>query len=100
MSKLSFHSENGRRIATGALSAGVMMAVLLAAAGGAGAYTARVKSACRGDYYRFCPKMHEDSQQLKSCMRAAGGNISVGCRNALADGGYIDRKYHSSRLGH
>lgn len=63
------------------------------------AYSQRIKNACRGDYYRFCPGYGEDSPQLKACMRSAGGNISVRCRDALADGGYIPRKYHSSKLG-
>ena len=73
---------------------------LMAMAAPALAYSAKVKNACRGDYYRFCPKYDEDSPQLKACMRSAGGNISRRCRDALADGGFIPRKYHSSVLGH
>lgn len=59
------------------------------------AYPQKIKNACKSDYFRFCPKYGEDSPQLKACMRSAGGNISPRCRDALADGGYIPRKYHS-----
>ncbi|MGQ0671889.1 MAG: hypothetical protein ACT4N2_03285 [Hyphomicrobium sp.] len=87
------------RIAPAARVAAASLAALLTLSVTAEAYTARVKSACRSDYYRFCPKYGEDSPQLKSCMRSAGANISRKCRDALADGGYIARKYHSSQLG-
>lgn len=66
-------------------------------AGAANAYSSRVKSACRSDFYRFCPSYKLDSPQLRSCMRSAGGNISQRCLDALADAGEIPRKYHSSQ---
>jgi hypothetical protein len=69
----------------------------LGAAGAAQAYTGKVKSACKSDFYRFCPSYKLDSPQLKSCMRGAGGNISSRCLDALADAGEIPRKYHSSQ---
>jgi len=81
-----------------AIVAGLTIAALLAGTAGASAYSAKIKNACRSDYYRFCPGYDEDSPQLKACMRSAGGNISMRCRDALADGGYIPRKYHSSNL--
>ena len=99
MQQSSLETKGASRIAKSALSAAITIAGLLAMTASAGAYTARVKSACKSDYYRFCPKYGEDSPQLKACMRSAGGNISVRCRDALADGGYIPRKYHSSNLG-
>lgn len=77
-----------------ALAAG-LSAVLTA--GVANAYSSRVKSACRSDFYRFCPSYKLDSPQLRSCMRSAGGNISQRCLDALADAGEIPRKYHSSQ---
>jgi hypothetical protein len=67
----------------------------LIAAGDATAYSSRVKSACKSDFYRFCPSYKEDSSQLRACMRSAGGNISSRCIDALADSGEISRKYHS-----
>jgi hypothetical protein len=69
----------------------------LAAAGAASAYSGRVKSACKSDFYKFCPSYKPESPQLRSCMRSAGGNISSRCLDALADAGEIPRKYHSSQ---
>lgn len=83
-----------RTTLTVALAAG-LGAVL--AAGPADAYSGRVKSACKADFYKFCPSYKLDSPQLRSCMRGAGGNISQRCLDALADAGEIARKYHSSQ---
>lgn len=79
-------------IVTLAVSFGALMA-----AGAANAYSGRVKSACKADFYKFCPSYKLDSPQLRSCMRSAGGNISSRCLDALADAGEIPRKYHSSQ---
>ena len=68
---------------------------VLVAAGDATAYTARVRSACKTDFYKFCPSYKPDSPQLRECMRSAGGNISNRCLDALADSGEISRKYRS-----
>jgi hypothetical protein len=67
----------------------------LLAAGGANAYSARVKSACKTDFYKFCPSYKEESSELRACMRSAGGNISSRCIDALVDAGEVPRKYHS-----
>jgi hypothetical protein len=64
-------------------------------AGGADAYSARVKTACKTDFYKFCPSYKDESTELKACMRAAGGNISSKCIDALVDAGEAPRKYHS-----
>jgi hypothetical protein len=69
----------------------------LAAAGAANAYSGRVKSACKTDFYKFCPSYKLDTPELRACMRAVGGNISSRCLDALADSGEIPRKYHSSQ---
>jgi hypothetical protein len=69
----------------------------LAVAGSAQAYSGRVKSACKTDFYRFCPSYKLESPELRACMRAVGGNISTRCLDALADAGEIPRKYHSSQ---
>jgi hypothetical protein len=67
----------------------------LMAAGTAEAHSARVTAACKGDFYKFCPSYKPDTPELRACMRAAGGNISTRCIDALADSGEIARKYHS-----
>ncbi|MGE0023674.1 MAG: hypothetical protein AB7S70_08605 [Hyphomicrobium sp.] len=69
----------------------------LAAASAAHAYSGRVKSACKRDFYKFCPAYKVGSPELRACMRSAGGNISSRCLDALADAGDIPRKYHSSQ---
>jgi hypothetical protein len=71
----------------------------LLAAGAAHAYTysARVKSACKTDFYKFCPSYKLESVELRNCMQGAGFNISPRCLDALADAGEIPRKYHSSQ---
>src|SRR5262249_30256224 len=74
----------------------VIVSGTLMAAGDATAYSARVKSACKADFYKFCPSYKLESPQLRACMRAVGGGISVRCLDALADAGEIPRKYHSS----
>jgi hypothetical protein len=70
---------------------------VLAAQSAAHAYSGRVKSACKADFYKFCPSYKLESPQLRACMRSAGGNISSRCLDALADAGEIPRKYHSSK---
>lgn len=67
----------------------------VAASRDASAFSARVKSACKSDFYKFCPSYKVDSPQLRACMRSAGGNLSRRCVDALADAGEIPRKYHS-----
>jgi hypothetical protein len=69
----------------------------LMTAHGAQAYSARVKSACKSDFLKFCPSYKEGSPQLRSCMRSAGGNISQRCIDALVDAGEISRKYRSKK---
>ena len=71
------------------------IAALAATAGAASAYSPRVKTACKSDFYRFCPAYSVNSSQLRACMRSAGGNVSSRCIDALADAGEISRKYHS-----
>lgn len=61
----------------------------------ANAYSRRVKSACKSDFYRFCPSYKVGSSKLRACMRSAGGNISRRCVNALANAGEIPRRHHS-----
>lgn len=78
---------------------GVAIAALTAASTGPFAYSARVTSSCKGDFYHFCPSYKVGSSQLTACMRSAGGNVSRRCVDALADSGIIAHKYHSKTRG-
>ncbi len=69
--------------------------VALAIPNGASAFNARVKTACKTDFYKFCPSYKLDSAQLRACMRSAGGNVSSRCIDALVDTGELPRKYRS-----
>ena len=71
--------------------------LVLVGADDAAAYSSRVKSACKTDFYKFCPSYKLDSPQLRDCMVSAGGNISRRCIDALADFGVISHNYHSRK---
>ena len=60
--------------------------------------TARVKAACKTHFYKFCPSYKVGRTQLKACMRAAGGNFSSRCIDALADPGEISRSQSVSSI--
>ena len=65
----------------------------LAATGGAAvAQDARVRSACAGDYHRYCPSYPVGSTKLRSCMRAVGKRLTPQCLDALVATGEISRK--------
>lgn len=74
------------------LSAAALLALSLAPGGTAFAQSARVKSACSGDYGRFCPSYPVGSAQLRQCMRSHGKSLSRDCVDALVDAGEIPRK--------
>jgi hypothetical protein len=69
------------------------LAATVAACAGASAYPAKITAACKGDYKAYCPSYGTSGAKLEACMRSVGGGLSCRCRNALADGGYISRKY-------
>ena len=75
-----------------ALGFALAAAGLLAAVGPASAQDARVRSACSGDYHRYCPAYPVGSTQLKSCMRAVGKRLSPACVDALVASGELSRK--------
>lgn len=75
-----------------AVVAAVTAGILGAMAGEARAQSAKVRSACAGDYHRFCPAYAVGSTQLKSCMRTVGKRLSPACLDALVDSGEISRK--------
>lgn len=65
---------------------------LAASSGAAVAQDARVRSACSGDYHRYCPSYPVGSTQLRSCMRAVGKRLTPQCVDALVAAGEISRK--------
>ena len=67
--------------------------LMLAMAADAGAVSDKVKSACKNDYYKFCPQYSVGSTALRQCMRSAGKNISLVCRRALVAEGELPAKY-------
>lgn len=84
------------RRAVGGLSLAATAGIaVLAMTGGAMAYSAKVTSACRSDFKRFCPSYKAGTSEMRACMKSAGGNLSTRCIDALADAGEISMKYHS-----
>ena len=75
----------------GALKALLALAVLGLSYGPSAAVSAKVRSACAGDYSNFCPAYPPDSAKARQCMRQAGKRLSTGCIDALADAGEIRR---------
>lgn len=65
---------------------------IAAASSAAVAQDARVRSACAGDYHRYCPAYPVGSTQLRSCMRAVGKRLTPQCVDALVAAGEISRK--------
>lgn len=81
--------KTGGRYAVAALavlSAAIFLADVASAASG------RVRSACKDDYFRFCPAYAPDTPQLRSCMRQVGKRLSARCVDALVDAGEIRRR--------
>ncbi len=64
----------------------------LTAASPATAYTAKVETACRGDYFQFCPAYPVGSASLRLCMESKSRELSRSCKQALIDAGYVDRR--------
>lgn len=60
-------------------------------ASSADAVSSKVRSACSGDYNRFCPSYPPDSSKARQCMRQAGKRLSKRCLDALVDAGEIKR---------
>lgn len=65
--------------------------VTVLAAGPALAVSARVKNACRDDYFRHCSMHSVGTPELRSCMRAVGPRLSGRCIAALKADGQIKR---------
>lgn len=59
--------------------------------------SSRVRSACAGDYQRYCPAYEVGSTRLKSCMRAVGKRLTPACVDALVASGELPRKQAKRR---
>jgi hypothetical protein len=83
------------KLGRGAAAATVAFAALSLLTIDAGAVGSRVRSACKNDYYRFCPKYEVGTPQLKNCMAQAGRRhaLTPRCLDALIDAGDVPRKY-------
>lgn len=57
----------------------------------AGAVSARVQSACAGDYFAYCSQHSPEGSGVRRCMRANGPKLSKSCVNALIDAGEVSR---------
>lgn len=61
------------------------------------AVSAKIRSACAGDYQTFCPSYDPDSAKARQCMRQVGKRLSQHCIDALADAGEIPRSYKNKK---
>lgn len=79
------------------LSAMAVFAVILAtslltfSASTGHAASARVRSACMGDYFAHCSAHAPDSPGVRKCMRAHGSQLSRDCVDALVAEGEVSR---------
>jgi hypothetical protein len=88
MTKTTTDRAHRQSFVVGAIAALGAIAIL---AGPATAAGQKVRSACKDDYFRFCPSYEPDSAKMRQCMRAAGKRLSARCLDALADAGEIRR---------
>lgn len=61
------------------------------------AVSAKIRSACAGDYQAFCPAYDPNSAKARQCMRQVGKRLSQHCIDALADAGEIPRSYKNKK---
>ena len=81
-----------RNLASLAPALAIAGGLLAVTSSGASAVDANVRSACAGDYHRYCPAYPVGSTKLRSCMRAVGKRLTPSCLDALVDAGEISRK--------
>ncbi len=63
----------------------------LTAATKANAASARVRSACMGDYLAYCSQHAPESAGVRKCMNAHGSQLSKSCVDALVAEGEVSR---------
>ncbi len=81
-----------RALARSATKAALGLAALALFATQAGAVSARVQMACAGDYFAYCSQHSPDSPGVRTCMRANGLKLSMGCVNALIAAGEVSKQ--------
>jgi len=87
MSKMKSEPARMVRVSTALVALGLACGL----ASPADAVSSKVRSACSGDYQRFCPSYPPDSSKARQCMRQAGKRLSKRCIDALVDAGEIRR---------
>lgn len=65
----------------------------------AGAVSARVSSACAGDYFAYCSQHSPEGPGVRRCMRANGTRLSMSCVNALIAAGEVSKAEVARRAG-
>ena len=67
------------------------LGALLLVATEAAAVSARVQSACAGDYLAYCSQHPTEGPGVRACMRANGLKLSSSCVNALISAGEVSK---------
>jgi hypothetical protein len=80
-------TSKARKTATASLA----LAAMALFATEAGAVSARVQSACAGDYFAYCSQHSPEGAGVRRCMRANGTRLSMSCVNALIDAGEVSK---------
>jgi hypothetical protein len=88
----SGEKRRGLRAFRHGLAAAVALGALALSAAPSAAVSGRVETACKDDYFKFCPAYSVGTPQLRACMRQVGRRLSPRCIDALVDSGEISRK--------
>lgn len=86
-------TELGMKLSISAALAG---ALLLAATPGY-AYSKKVETACKRDFYSLCPAYSPGSTELRRCFESNRRQLSRKCKNALVDAGEVPARFLSDR---
>lgn len=73
------------------LCAAIALAVVFIPAFSAHAVDARVRQACKADYYQYCSQFSVGTDELRQCMRKVGEGLSAPCLVALVEAGEITK---------
>lgn len=73
------------------LCAAIALAVVFIPAFSAYAVDARVRQACKADYYQYCSQFSVGTDELRQCMRKVGEGLSAPCLVALVEAGEITK---------
>jgi hypothetical protein len=73
------------------LSVAIALAVVFIPVFSAHAVDARVRQACKADYYQYCSQFSVGTDELRQCMRKVGEGLSAPCLVALVEAGEITK---------